>query len=383
MIEIREVTTKKDLKAFVKFPFKLYKDCKYWVPPIISQEIKTFNKNENPILKDAEATLFLAYKNNEVVGRVAAIINWLEVKENKQKKMRFGWFDVIDDIEVSKALLDKVIEIGKKNKLEFTEGPIGFSNLDKVGVLTYGYDKIGSMITWYNFPYYVTHFEALGYTVEKEYRETKHAFSDAKKESFERIQEIIKKRYDLKPLNFTKTKEVMHYADKMFDLFNQSYATLSSFAAITDIQKEYFKNKFLGFINPEYIKFVVDKNDELVAFAIVMPSFAEALQKANGKLFPFGFKHILHAKKHSKTALFYLIGVHPNYQNKGVHGIIFKEFYETFTKKGIVDCIRTPELVENTAIEKIWKNFNPVIYKKRCTFKKAISYQMNSTTFEN
>lgn len=372
MIEIREVTTQKDLKAFVKFPFKLYKDSKYWVPPIISQEIKTFNKKENPILKDADATLFLAYKNNEIVGRVAAIINWLEVKENKQQKMRFGWFDVIDDIEVSKVLLNKVLEIGENNNLEFIEGPVGFSNLDKVGVLTYGFDHIGSMITWYNYPYYATHFKQLGYTVEKEYRESKHLFSDIKKDSFERIQEIIKKRYDLKPLNFTKTKDVMLYADRMFDLFNKSYASLSSFVAITDIQKEYFKKKFLGFINPEYIKFVVDKNDELVAFAIVMPSFSEALQKSKGKLFPFGFRHILHAKKHSKTALFYLIGVHPEYQNKGVHGIIFNEFHNTFTEKGITECIRTPELVDNTAIEKIWKNFNPVTYKKRCTFRKDI-----------
>ncbi|WOD43409.1 GTP cyclohydrolase [Hwangdonia lutea] len=372
MITLKEVTTKKDVKTFVKFPFELYKDSKYWVPPIISQEIKTFNKKINPVFNDAEATLFLAYKDNKVVGRVAAIINWLEVKEQNQKKMRFGWFDVIDDVEVSKVLLDKVIEIGKQNNLEFTEGPVGFSNLDKVGVLTYGFDHIGTMITWYNHPYYASHFEQLGYTVEKQYLENKHAFSDIKTDSFGRIQEIIKKRYNLKALYFSKTKEVMPYADKMFDLFNKSYSSLASFVAITDVQKAYFKKKFLGFINPEYIKFVVDKNDELIAFGIVMPSYAEALQKMNGKLFPFGFKHILHAKKHSKKVTFYLIGVHPEYQNKGIHAIIFNEFYNTFSEKGIVECLRTPELVENTAIQKIWKNFNPVTHKKRCTFRKDI-----------
>ena len=372
MITLKEVQSKKDLKAFVKFPFKLYKDSKYWVPPIISQEIKTFNTKENPVFNDAEATLFLAYKDNEVVGRVAAIINWLEVKDQTQKKMRFGWFDVIDNINVSKALLDKVTEIGKKNDLEFIEGPVGFSNLDKVGVLTYGFDHIGTMITWYNHPYYASHFEQLGYKVEKEYLENKHAFSDIKKDSFSRVQEIIKKRYNLKALYFTKTKDVMPYADRMFDLFNQTYASLSSFVAITDIQKEYFKKKFLSFINPEYIKFVVDKDDELVAFGIVMPSFSEALQKMNGKLFPFGLKHLLHAKKHSKKVTFYLIGVHPDYQNKGVHAIIFNEFHNSFSKKGIIECIRTPELSENKAIEKIWKNFNPVTHKKRCTFRKDI-----------
>ncbi len=373
MIIIKEVNTKKDLKAFVKFPFKLYKDSKYWVPPIISQEIKTFNKKENPVFNDADATLFLAYRNNEVVGRVAAIINWLEVNDQNQKKMRFGWFDVIDDLEVSKALLGKVLDVGHKNNLEFIEGPVGFSNLDKVGVLTYGFDHIGTMITWYNHPYYATHFEQLGYSVEKQYLENKHAFKDIKPESFSRIQEIIKKRYKLKALYFTKTKEVMPYADRMFDLFNKSYSSLSSFVAITEIQKEYFKKKFLGFINPEYIKFVVDENDALIAFGIVMPSYAEALQKMRGKLFPFGFKHLLHAKKHSKKVTFYLIGVHPEYQNKGVHAIIFNEFHNSFSKKGIVECLRTPELIENTAINKIWKNFNPVTHKKRCTFRKDIA----------
>jgi len=373
MITIKEVSSKKDLKAYVKFPFSLYKNSKYWVPPVISQEIKTFNKKVNPVFNDADATLFLAYKGDEIVGRIAAIINWLEVKDQGLKKMRFGWFDVIDDIAVTEALLNKVYEIGKAHQLDYMEGPVGFSNLDKVGVLTYGFDHIGTMITWYNHPYYASHFEQLGYTVEKQYLENKHAFKDIKAENFSRIQEIIKKRYKLRPLYFNKTKDVMPYANKMFDLFNESYSSLSSFVAINDIQKEYFKKKFLSFINPEYIKFVVDENDNLVAFGIVMPSYSEALQKMNGKLFPYGIKHLLRAKKHSKTVTFYLIGVHPDYQNKGVHAIVFNEFHNTFAKKGILECIRTPELVENTAIQKLWKNFNPVTHKKRCTFRKDIA----------
>jgi hypothetical protein len=372
MITITEVHSKKDLKAFVKFPFSLYKGSKYWVPPIISQELKTFDKKINPVFNDADARLFLAYKDGKIVGRIAAIINWLEVKNQNQKKMRFGWFDVIDDVNVSKALLEKIHDIGKENQLEYMEGPVGFSNLDKVGVLTYGFDHIGTMITWYNHPYYASHFEQLGYAVEKRYLENKHAFKDITKESFARIQEIIKKRYELKALYFDKTKDVMPYADKMFDLFNESHSSLSSFVEITDIQKEYFKKKFLGFINPEYIKFVVDKDDNLVAFGIVMPSYSEALQKMNGRIFPFGIKHLLHAKKHCKKVTFYLIGVHPNYQNKGVHAIVFNEFHEAFAKRGITECIRGPELEDNIAIQQIWKNFKPVTHKKRCTFKKAI-----------
>ena len=370
MVTLKEVQTKKDLKAFVKFPFKLYKGSRYWVPPIISQEIKTFDKTENPVFKDAEARLFLAYKNNEIVGRVAAIVNWLEINGQNQKKMRFGWFDFIDDLEVSKVLFEKVEEIGKAHNLEYVEGPVGFSNLDKVGVLTEGFDSIGSMVTWYNHPYYIKHYEAANYKVEKSYCESRFPFSNVKPEFFRKANELIKKRYKLKPLNFTSTNEVMPYADKMFDLFNDSYAKLSSFVAINDIQKAYFKKKFIKFINPEYIKFVVDENDNMIAFAIVMPSFSRALQKMNGKLFPFGFIHILRAKKHNKEAIFYLIGVHPDYQNKGVHAVIFNEYYNTFKEKGMKTCYRTPELEDNEAIRKIWKHFDPKVVKRRKTFRK-------------
>ncbi len=372
MISIKEVKTKSELKAFVKFPFKLYEGSQYWVPPIIREELKTFDKKENPVFNDAEARLFLAYKDNKLVGRIAAIINSLEVDKQGVKKMRFGWFDFIDDLEVSKALLNTVEDIGKANNLEFCEGPVGFSNLDKVGVVTEGFEALAPMVTWYNYPYYVKHYEAAHYKVEKSYAESKFPFENVKPEFFFKAQELIKKRYQLKALKFTKTSEVMPYADKMFDLFNKSYANLSSFVAITDIQKEYFKKKFISFINPEYIKFVVDKNDDLIGFAIVMPSFGTALQKIKGQLFPFGFRHILHAKKHSKEAIFYLIGIHPEYQNKGVHAVIFNEYYNTFTEKGIKTCIRTPELEDNYAIHQIWKHFDPEVFRRRKTFRKDL-----------
>jgi len=372
MIELKEVKNKKDLKAFVKFPFSLYKNSKYWVPPIVKQEMNTFNKSLNPIFDDAEATLFLAYKNNEIVGRIAAIVNWLEVKTQGQKKMRFGWFDAIDDLEVTRTLLDKVNLIGKSHNLDFIEGPVGFSNLDKVGALTEGFDHIGTMITWYNHPYYAKHFEQLGLKAEKEYIESKFSFKNVTPDTFAKANSLIKKRYQLTAVNFTQTKDVMPYADKMFDLFNTTYASLSSFVAITDVQKEYFKKKFISFINPEYIKFVMDKNDEMIAFAIVMPSFSKALQDVNGKLFPFGFLKLLKAKKNSKDVIFYLIGIHPEYQNKGVTAVVFNEYYKTFTEKGIKNCIRTPELADNIAIHQIWKHFKPKVIKRRKTFRKEL-----------
>ncbi|HLP65443.1 GTP cyclohydrolase [Flavobacterium sp.] len=369
MITIKEAITKAELKEYIKFPFTLYKDNPNWIPPLINDELTTFDKTKNPAFTSAEAYFYIAYRDNKVVGRIAAIINWDEVNDQQKRKVRFGWWDVIDDIEVTKALLEKVYELGRKNNLEYVEGPMGFSNLDKVGVLTYGFDQMGSMITWYNSPYYKDHLEQLGYVKEKEYLESIFPFENVKPEFFFKIQELIKKRYQLRPLNFTKTKDIMPYVDQMFDLFNESYSNLSSFVAITDVQKEFFKKKYIGFINPEFIKFVLDKDDKMVAFSIVMPSFSEALKKANGKLFPFGFYHLLKARNNSKEVLFYLIGVDPEYQNKGVTAIIFNEYYEAFKLKGIKTCIRTPELEDNVAIHNLWKHFDPVVNKRRRTYR--------------
>ncbi len=372
MVTIKQAQSKADLKKFVKFPFSLYKDSPYWVPPIINDELESFNPDKNPVFKSAEASFYLAYKDDKIVGRVAAIINWLEVKEQNLKKMRFGWFDFVDDFEVSEALLQKVEEVGKQHQLNYMEGPVGFSNLDKVGVLIEGFDHIGNMITWYNHSYYQSHYEKHGFVKEKGYLEDKFLFANADPKIFYKANLLIKKRYKLRELNFTNSKDIMPWVDKMFDLFNSSYASLSSFVKITDVQKEYFKKKYISFINPEYIKFVVDEQDQLVAFAIVMPSFSKALQKAKGKLFPTGVFHLLKAKKQSKDVIFYLIGIRPEYQSKGVTAIIFNEYYNTFQKRGIVNCIRTPELEENTAIRQIWKHFDPVTHKKRRTYRKDL-----------
>ena len=372
MITIKEALTKKEMKEFVMFSFELYKDNPNWIPPIIADELESFDKTKNPAFQSAEAHFYLAYKNDKIAGKLAAIINWEEVNILKKKKVRFGWFDVIDDVEVTKALLQKVEELGRKHQMDHMEGPMGFSNLDKVGILSEGFDQMGNIITWYSLPYYITHFEQLGFTKEKEYQESDFSFHNINPEPFQKASKLIQKRYELKSLNFTKTKDIMPYVDKMFDLFNESYAKLQSFVPINDVQKAYFKKKYISFINPEYIKFVMDKNDNMIAFAIVMPGFASAMKKANGKLFPFGFYHLLKARKHSKEIVFYLIGITPEYQSKGVTAIIFDEYYKVSLEKGIKLCIRTPELEENHAIHNLWKNFNSKITKRRRTYKKDL-----------
>lgn len=369
MIEIIEADTPALMKDYVTFPFSLYKDHPYWVPPLINDELETLDKTKNPAFDGAEAKFYLAYKDGKIVGRMAAIINRDEIRLLQKNKIRFGWWDVIDDVAVTKALLDKVIDWGKAEKLEYLEGPLGFSNLDKVGVISEGYDFVGSMITWYNYPYYITHLESLGLVKEKEYHESWFSFDAVDPVHFERAGDFIAKRYQLKVMNFTKTKDIMPHVDAMFDLFNTTYSKLASFVPVNQKQIDYYKKKYIPFINPEYIKFIFDKDNKMIAFSIVMPSFSDALKKANGKLFPFGFYHLLKAKKNSKEVLFYLIGVLPEYQNKGVTAVIMKEYYKVFSRKGIKTCIRTPELEENNAIHNLWKNFDSRILRKRRTYR--------------
>ena len=372
MITIHEMVSKKEMKSFVTFPFKIYKNNPYWVPPIINEELNSFNPKINPVFRHASARFFVVKKGSEIVGRIAAIINRTELEKQQLKKMRFGWFDFIDDFEVSKMLLNKIEEIGKQNELEFMEGPVGFSNLDKVGVLTEGFDVLGSMVTWYNHEYYQKHLAKHGFRIEKEYSENKFLLKNVDPAPIEKISSLLKRRYRLKSLNFTKTKHIMPHVDAMFDLFNKSYASLPSFVPVSKIEIDYFKKKYISFINPEYIKFVMNEKDEMIAFSIIMPSFSNALQKAKGYLFPFGIFHLLRAKRTSKDVLLYLIGVRPDYQNKGIHSLIFNDVTKSCNENKVINCIRTPELTTNTAIAAIWKNFDPVTIKKRCTFRKEI-----------
>lgn len=371
MITIKEMITRKEMTEFVKFPFKLYKNNPFWVPPMINGQLDTFDEKVNPVFSHASAQFFVALINDEIVGRIAVMINQYDLKEGVNK-VRFGWFDFIDDVEVSKALLEKAKEIGVKNNLEYMEGPMGFSNLDEVGVLTKGFDHLGTMSSWYNYPYYSEHLKKLGFKVGAEYVENKFSFKNVDHKKLERGSEMVQKRYGFKALNFTKTSDLLPYVDEMFDVFNESYASLPSFVPVSQEQKEYFRKKYIPFINPHFIQFVTDKNGKMIAFAITMPSFSIALQKAKGKLFPFGWYHLLKAKNKTKHILFYLIGTLPKHHNQGVPAIMFYEYYKIFKKIGVEQCYRTPELASNTAVIALWNNFGQETYKTRCTFRKDL-----------
>lgn len=369
MIQIREVTNDSDLKKFVKFPFQLYKNNNYWVPPLIKDEITSFDSN-NTIFKTVDVHFYIALKNKEIVGRIATIINWTEVNDLKKTKVRFGWFDVVDDLEVSRLLINKSIEMAKQHNLTYIEGPMGFSNMDKAGMLTYGFDQIPTMIGLYNYPYYVTHLEQLGFTTEAEWLEYKIEMKNIQLDKKTlKIAELVEQRYQLKVLAFKTTKDILPYVDEMFQLLNTSYAGLQSFVPIQQFQIDHYKSKYIPFINPDFISCVVDNNGKMIAFAITMPSFSRAFQKANGSLFPFGFIHLLQAKNKNEYGEFYLIGVDPEYQSKGVTAIIFREIQRSMKKCGIKYTETNPLLVENTKVQLLWKNFDPIIHKRRKTFR--------------
>ncbi len=372
MISVREISTKKELKAFVTFPFELYKDCEHWVPPLIKDEMETLDKTKNPVFKNAEAWYYLAYKNNKIVGRIAVILNHLEVKEQQKKKIRFGWIDMIDDLEVTKALLQKVEEKGKEHALEYMEGPVGFSNMEKAGILTRGYSEKNTMITWYHYPYYAEHFKKLGFEKQATWVEYKMKIPESIMEKVATFSALVKKRYSLSVIRFKNKKEILPYVDSMFDLLNKTYNSLQTFVPIQQYQIDYYKEKYFGFIHPDYITCIKDGSGKLIAFSIVMPSFSKALKKANGRLFPLGWKYILDAQRKNDTAAFYLIGIDPEYQGKGVTAIIFEEMQHLFNKKGIQTVETNPELKENTAVQLLWKDYNPEQHKERSTFKKSL-----------
>ena len=371
MIEIREVNSSKDWKAFVDLPFQIYKNNDCWVPSIKKNELKSFDPS-NDIFKTVDAKFLLAYKENRVVGRVVAIINWTEVKELNKSKVRFGWLDYEDDIEVLKALLQEVEQFGKQHQLDYMDGPMGFSNMDKAGMLTEGFDYPATMIGIYNHQYYYDHIKQLGFLPEAEWLEYAFRFDSIDIEKARKLQSIIEKRYGVSTYQFKSINDLMPHVDEMFGLLNRTYAELQSFVPIEQFQIEHYKEKYLKFIHPDFISCVKDENGKMIAFAITMPSFSKAFQKTKGSLFPFGWWHLVQAMKKNDHAEFYLIGIDPEYQNKGINALIFTQLYDSYQKRGIETVETNPLLEENTKIQQLWRNFDPTIHKRRKTFKKAL-----------
>lgn len=367
-VSVLEVRTRDDLKKFVKFPMELYKGNPYYVPSFINDEINIWNPAENPALQYSESKQYIAYKDHKIVGRIAVIINHKEEKELGIRKVRFGWIDFINDPEVSEALIQKAIDYAKEKNIDKIEGPMGFTNLDKAGMLTLGYDKLATMIGIYNHEYYPKHLENLGMVKEKEWVEFEIKFPDSLPDKIYKFNELISQKYQLKVLKFKTKEEILQYVDPMFDLLDETYKHLSTYTPISDEQRKTYKEKYFKLIDKDFIVCIADANNNLVSFAITMPSYSKALQKSKGKLLPFGWWYFLQAGKKNDRANFYLIGIHPEYQRRGVTSIIFKEIWDIFNKKGVKYLETNPELEENKSIQLLWQDYGPVNHKRRRTY---------------
>jgi hypothetical protein len=365
MITIHSVSSKRDWKQFFEFPNHLYKDNPYYVPTLVLDEKWNFNPKKNPAFEYIDSVAFLAEKDGKVVGRIAALINHKLNKAQQKKYMRFTRYDVIDDIEVSTLLFKKVFSWGKQKGMDTIIGPIGFSDLDKQGLLVEGFDQLGMFITLYNHPYYHEHLQQLGFTKDADWVEYKVYVPEQIDPRIARISEIAQKRHGYRLLSFTRKKEVLPYAHQMFHMYNESFANLYGFCPLTDGQINLAIKQFLSLVSLEYLYIVVDATGTVIGFGIMVPSLSQAMQKSHGHLFPLGFVRILQSLKKYDVLDMYLIAVKPEYMGRGVNAIILHEGLKKAMENGVKYAETGPELEDNDNIQTQWKSFRTEQHKRR------------------
>ena len=347
-VTVKTVCTKRELKAFVKFPLELYKNCPYYVPGLFMDEMATLDPAKNPMSKYAKFRLFLAYKDGKLVGRVAAIINEIANKNWQHQEVRFGWIDFIDDMEVSKALIDAVSAYGKEMGMTQVTGPLGFTDFDNEGCVVEGFDQISTYALRYNYEYYGRHFEALSMTKANDWLEYRIYVPEALPEKVTRIANLISQRYNLSVKKLSKRDITKGgYGQKLFDLVNRTYNQLYDFTVL-----------------PE------DVMDKYVA----MPSIAKAVHKCRGYLFPFGWWHLVKAMylKHDPAIELMLIGVDPEYRNRGVHAMLFNQFIGNLIKGGFKYGESNAEMETNTSVQNIWNDYEKDFVRRRRVFTKPV-----------
>lgn len=371
-LTIREISTKKDFHRFLQFPYDLFKDDKMWVPPLILDEKTTFDKRKNPALEFCEYKIFMAYRGDKAVGRIVGIINTKSNSIWKEKRIRFGWFDFVDDNAVCKILLDAVAEWGKSKGMEEIVGPMGFTDMDKEGMIVEGFDVDCPMACYYNPSYYPKHMDMLSYRKEVDWVQYQIPANQPVPEKVHRINEMIKDKYDLKTVQGLSKKQLAErYGLKLFNTLNDAFSDLFGYVPLNDKQKEFYINQYFPFLDKRLICLVVDKNDDVVAFGISMPSLSNALRKCKGRLFPFGWIHLLKALKNFENIDLYLNGVKPEWQNKGIHSIYYAEMNKQYIKLGSKMAIADPQLETNQAAN-IWKKYDSRIAIIRRAYIKTI-----------
>lgn len=372
-VNIKEVLTKKDLKKWVLFPNKLYKDNPNFVPFLMSDEINTFTKTKNPSYDFCDTRLFLAYKNGEIVGRIAGLINHAYNKKWSKSAIRFTRFDFIDDEEVSSALFNEVIKWGKENGLCEIMGPIGFTDFDHEGMLVEGFDQFNMSITFYNHPYYLRHMEKLGLSKDIDWVEYKLNVPKEIDPKFEKISRFVAERNHVKLVTYSNRKILIKEAYQALKLIDEAFAKLYGTVPLTDrVIDDAIKNN-ISLVNMDYVCSVKDKNDNIIGFGLLVPSIAKALKKSDGKLAPFGIFRLLKAL-HGKndTLEMYFVGVKPELQKTGITGIIINQMLKMCIKNGVKYCETGPELETNSDVQSMWKSFDAAQHKRRRCFIKQI-----------
>ena len=379
-IQIKRVETKKDLKRFIEFHYDLYKGDPYDVPNLYSDEVNTLSKNKNAAFDFCEAEYYLALKEGKIVGRVAAIINHKANEKWKKKDVRFGWIDFIDDIEVSRALFEAVEEYGRKKGMDDIVGPLGFTDMDPEGMLTWGFDKLGTMATIYNYEYYPQHMEKLGgWKKDNDYVEYYLVVPEKSPEKYTKIAEMVEKRYNLHVRKLTK-KDIFQggYGKKLFDLINLTYSDLYGFSELTDRQIDQYVKMYFPFADLNLVTVIEDgnKDNQLAGLGITIPSLSHALQKCRrGRLFPFGWWHLLRAIKFHKTdgVDLLLMGFLPEYRSKGANALLFADLIPRYVNYGFKWGETQVEMESNEGVQSQWGPLDPINHKKRRCYRRSLT----------
>ena len=368
-LEVQEVTTKKDLKKFIKFQFGLYKGNPYYVTPLVDFELSTLLKEKNPAFEHAEAKYWVALKDGQIVGRIAAIVLDAEMKDKSLG--RFGWIDFIDDLEVSKLLLETAKEWVQSKGAKGIHGPMGFTDLDFEGALTAGYEEMATQATIYNHPYYIDHYKEWGLEIAASWVELRGKAPVKNPEKVGRVIKIINERYGYQIKKFKKTKEILNYAPQFFEVLNEAYADLYGYYPLTPKQIDYYVDQYFGFVRKEFVCIIVDRDDKVVGFALTLPSLSKAFQKAKGSLFPFGFIHVLKSFYFNDLSDLFLIGIRPSLQKLGLHALIYDHLQKVYEKAGIKYMASGPMLENNKNVLNTWSQFDLNVGKvKRSCFAK-------------
>jgi len=371
-VQIKEVKTQKDLKAFIQFPFSIYRGNSYWVPNLVSDDLNTLHWDKNPAFETCEARYWLAYGDGEIVGRVAAILNHPHIKKWGQRYMRFGWLDFVDDQQVSSALLRTVEGWAKEAVMTAVHGPLGFTDMDREGMLVEGFNELATMATNYNHPYYPVHMEKLGYAKDVDWVEYEISLPPRPDEKVARMAAIAAKRSKLRLLEIRNKKELLEHAKELFGLIESEYQVLYGFVPLTPRQVEAYIKQYFGFVSPDFVPLVINEKNEMVAFGVALPSLSRALQKARGRLFPFGFIHLLNALNKNDRADLYLVAVKSEYRSSGANAILMNKMHEVFLKIGVKKIETNPELETNYLVQGQWKYYETRQHKRRRIFIKQL-----------